>query len=78
MEKFYSVDDTLGSFVLTRGKDDSQENVGVFKGNIAVFTPYAIHGPDVRDIYIYAEKEGKKEDERVGKEAGREFRERYR
>ena len=47
LEKFFTVDETLGSFALVRGKGDKEARVGVLKGNIAVFTPYALHGPEV-------------------------------
>lgn len=47
LEREYSVDDSLTCFPLVRGKEDAQVAAGTFKGNIAVFTPYAIHGPEV-------------------------------
>ncbi len=47
LEKVYDVEDSLTSFSLMHGKDDNGKQVGTFKGCIAVFRPYVLHGPEV-------------------------------
>ena len=53
LEHVYPVDATLSTLELSRGKDDKRVVAGEFKGNIAVFTPYNIHGPEVCKCIIY-------------------------
>eukprot|EP00052_Salpingoeca_macrocollata_P020806 m.175674 g.175674 ORF g.175674 m.175674 type:complete len:2346 (-) comp21363_c0_seq2:105-7142(-) len=53
LEREFDVADALKTFEVFRGKDDEKKLSGLFKGDLVIYTPYALDGPDVGEVWKY-------------------------